>query len=291
MLYPRTIQLYPFRRMVMCGGSSTRNKSGSAVTASTRTAIITGAGQGIGKAIALRLARDGFDICINDLSSNAAAAESVTAEIRSLGRKSVTAFANVADRSDVEGMIERSVNELGPLSVMIANAGIVQVKPLLDATENDAQRVFDVNIHGVINCGTLAAKQFIKQGGGGKIINAASGTSFKAAPMLGFYSASKAAVRSLTHTFAMELAMHKITVNAYAPGVVDTKMWDQIDGAMGKYKGLEKGETFKGFESMIMLGRTSVPEDVCGAVSFLASKDSDYVTGHTLVCDGGLVFN
>ncbi|KAK7043208.1 hypothetical protein VNI00_008562 [Paramarasmius palmivorus] len=257
----------------------TSGPSTSKTTASTKTAIITGAAQGIdtnglisGKAIALRLAQDGFDICVNDVPSNAAAAESVSTEIRSLGRKSVTVIASVVSRAEVESMIQSSVKDLGPLTVMVANAGIVQVKPLLDSTEEDAQRVFDVNIHGVINCATLAAKQFIKQGGGGKIINAASGTSFRAAPMLGFYSASKAAVRSLTHTFAMEFGMHKITVNAYAPGVVGTKMWDKIDEEMAKLKGVQRGESFKGFEHQITLGRTSVPEDVVGTVSFLESQ-------------------
>lgn len=130
----------------------------------------------------------------------------------------------------------------------------------------------------------------ISQGSGGKLLGAASVVAFRPFAMLSHYSASKWAVRGLTQSFAVEMAEHKITVNAYAPGIVGTAMWDLIDEKLGEKTGAKKGDTIKKYASLIALGRTSVPEDVSNTVSFLASKDSDYMTGQTIVVDGGVVF-
>ncbi|KAK0462522.1 uncharacterized protein EV420DRAFT_1477227 [Desarmillaria tabescens] len=262
----------------------------SVTTASTRTAIITGAGQGIGRGIALRLAQDGFDICVNDLSSNAKQVKAVVDEITSLGGRAISAFGDVSKRADVEEIVKMSVDTLGPLTVMVANAGIAHSKPILDITEDDLRRIFEVNVMGVFNSDTVAAKQFMKQGTSGKILNAASGTSFRADHLLAHYSATKAAVRSLTHSFAMELGRHRITVNAYAPGIVASPMWEEIDRGMSEINGLPLGQNFSRFTNSICLGRTSVPEDPAKLVSFLAGPDSDYMTGQTIVIDGGNVF-
>ncbi len=124
-----------------------------------------------------------------------------------------------------------------------------------------------------------------------KILGAASIAAFKASPTLAHYSASKWAVRGLTQAFAMDMASHKITVNAFAPGIVGTAMWDMLDEELGKMTGVQKGETIKKYtQELISLGRTSVPEDVSNTVHFLASKDSDYMTGQTLIMDGGMIF-
>jgi NAD(P)-dependent dehydrogenase (short-subunit alcohol dehydrogenase family) len=131
----------------------------------------------------------------------------------------------------------------------------------------------------------------IKQGSGGKIIGAASIAAFKAAPGLAHYCASKAAVSSFTKTFALELAPHKINVNAYAPGVVDTPIWDMINENVAKATGRSREETLQRYGQNIALGRLSVPEDVAKCASYLASPDSDYMTGQTLVIDGGIVMN
>ncbi|PVH82875.1 acetoin dehydrogenase-like protein [Cadophora sp. DSE1049] len=257
-----------------------------------RTAIVTGSARGIGKAIAIRLAEDGFDVCINDIAANKAGIEETVKEIQSLGRSSYGHIADVSKLSEVETLIAASVKELGPLNVMIANAGIAQVKALLDLSEDDVRRMFEVNVFGVFNCYSAAAKQMIRQGGGGKIVGAASIVAFKPFAMLSHYSASKFAVRGFTQAFAMEMAEHKITVNGYAPGIVGTAMWDLIDEELGKKSGVKKGDTIKKYsEDLIALGRTSVPEDVAKTVSYLASPDSDYMTGQTLVIDGGIVFN
>ncbi|KAJ3789545.1 3-oxoacyl-reductase [Lentinula aff. detonsa] len=257
----------------------------------SKSAIVTGAGQGIGKAIALRLAQDGFDICVNDLEMNSGMVTNVVEDIKALGRKAVPAYGDVSKLPQVEAMVDTSVNQLGTLDVIVANAGIAHVQWAMDAKEADIQRLFEVNFSGVVYSDQAAARQFIKQGSGGKIINAASVVSFRPFPMIPIYSATKAAVRSFTQSLAMELADHKITVNAYAPGVVDSSMWETIDKGMSEINGLPKGENFQKTKSTITMGRTSVPEDVAKMVSFLASSDSDYVTGQTMLVDGGIAFS
>lgn len=252
---------------------------------------MTGAAQGIGKSIALRLASDGYDVCVNDLAANLKSAEEVASTIKSTGRNAIAVAADVSNLSDVQILVQTSVDELGPLNTMVANAGIAQVKALLDLTPSDLKRMFEVNVFGLYNCYSTAAKQMIKQGGGGKILGAASIVAFKPFALLSHYSASKWAVRGLTQAFAMEMAPHGITVNAYAPGIVGTAMWDLIDEELGKLNGVKKGDTIKKYSAdLIALGRTSVPEDVSGTVSWLAGKDSDYVTGQTICVDGGVIF-
>lgn len=259
-----------------------------------RTAIVTGSARGIGKGIALRLARDGYSVTVNDLPALQSEMDAVVAEIQST-YPSVRAYAHAADVTspeEVTSLVAASVDKLGPLSTMVANAGIAQVKPLLDLTPEDFGRMFAVNVQGVHYCYQAAAKQLIAQKTPGKLIGAASIVAFKPFPLLGHYSASKWAVRGLSQVYAMELARHRITVNAYAPGIVDTKMWELIDeGLVRREPGAQKGDMIKRFsDEKIALGRTSVPEDVAKLVGFLASEEADYVTGQTMVVDGGIVF-
>ncbi|KAF5013189.1 hypothetical protein FDECE_768 [Fusarium decemcellulare] len=236
-----------------------------------RTAIVTGSSRGIGKAIAIRLAQDGYDVCVNDIPANKAGIDQAVSEIQKLGRKAYGHVADVSKTDEVKNMVEQSAKELGPLNTMVANAGIAQVKSALDLTEEDLRRVFDVNVFGVFNCYSAAAKQMIKQGGGGKIIGAASIVSYKPFAMLSNYSASKFAVRGLTQAFAMEMAPHKITTNAYAPGIVGTAMWDLIDAELARVHGAKRGDMIKKYsDELIALGRTSVPEDVSKATAMYA---------------------
>jgi NAD(P)-dependent dehydrogenase (short-subunit alcohol dehydrogenase family) len=255
----------------------------------------------------LRLAHDGYDVCINDVQANKPGCDEVVKEIQGLGRKAIAFTADVSNLKEVQDLVQASVSELGPLNTMVANAGIAQVKALLDLTEQDLRRMFEVNgnysehcciqlsdnstVYGVFNCYSAAAKQMVSQGSGGKLLGAASIVAFKPFALLSHYSASKWAVRGMTQAFAMEMAEHKITVNAYAPGIVGTAMWDLIDEKLGEKTGAKKGDTIKKYTNeLIALGRTSVPEDVASTVSFLASKDSDYMTGQTIVIDGGIIF-
>ncbi|KAF2762332.1 NAD(P)-binding protein, partial [Pseudovirgaria hyperparasitica] len=245
-----------------------------------------------GKAIATRLASDGYALCLNDVPALSADLASVASSLSSIHSVQTTTYAaDVSVLPEVEALVAHSVSSLGPLSTMVANAGIAQVKPLLDLSEQDLRRMFEVNVFGVYNCYASAARQMIAQGGGGKILGAASIVAFKPFPMLSHYSASKWAVRGLTQAFAMEVSRHKITVNAYAPGIVGTAMWDLIDEGLGKLDGRKRGETIKKYvEELTALGRTSTPEDVANVVGFLASDDSDFMTGQTVVVDGGIIY-
>jgi acetoin reductase-like protein len=272
--------------------------------AKTRTAIVTGASRGIGRAIAVRLAQDGYAVTVNDLPSLQPDLESLAGELQS-AYGAERAYAHTADVSfpeQVAGLVQASIARLGPLDTFVANAGIAQVKPLLELTPEDWKRMFEVNVAGVHYCFQEAAKAMIAHGTEngigkgkgkvrGKLISAASIVAFKPFARLGHYSASKWAVRGLTQVYAMELARYGITVNAYAPGIVDTKMWELIDDGLGRMEGKPKGEMIRRYsDQLIALGRTSVPEDVAGLVSFLASKDADYITGQTYIVDGGIIY-
>ncbi|KXX82198.1 L-2,3-butanediol dehydrogenase [Madurella mycetomatis] len=266
----------------------------------TRTAIVTGAARGIGRAIAVRLAQDGYSITANDLPALQDELDTLTAELQSAyGVRAYTHVADVSSPEQVGELVRASVDTLGPLNTMVANAGIAQVKPLLELTPDDWKRMFEVNVAGVHYCFQAAARAMIAQAEGkaegdrlaGKLISAASIVAFRPFAQLGHYSASKWAVRGLSQVYAMELAKHKITVNAYAPGIVDTKMWELIDSGLGKKEGKAKGEVIRQYsDQLIALGRTSVSEDVAGLVSFLASKDADYITGQTYIVDGGIIY-
>jgi meso-butanediol dehydrogenase / (S,S)-butanediol dehydrogenase / diacetyl reductase len=169
---------------------------------------------------------------------------------------------------------------------MVANAGVAGVAPLLEVTPEQFDWLMSINLRGVFLSYTAAARQMIAQGGGGKIIGAASIAAHKGFAMLGHYSASKWAVRGLTQVAAQEWAQHGITVNAYCPGVVGTKMWDLIDEKLAEQMGLQKGEALAKFSELITLGRVETPEDVAAFVSYLASPDSNYMTGQSVMIDG-----
>src|SRR5919112_4035304 len=256
----------------------------------SRIALVTGAARGIGRGIALRLAADGLDVAVNDVEANSDDLDSVAEEIRQEGRRTVAITADVSEPDEVEGMVGRVAEELGQLNVMVANAGIAQVKPLLEVTPEDFDGLMSVNLRGVFLCYQAAARQMIRQGGGGKIIGAASIAAHKGFAMLGHYSTSKWAVRGLTQAAAQEWAEYGITVNAYCPGIVGTAMWDLIDEKLAEHMGLQKGEALQQYSELIALGRVEEPEDVAAFVSYLASRDSDYMTGQSVMIDGGILF-
>jgi meso-butanediol dehydrogenase / (S,S)-butanediol dehydrogenase / diacetyl reductase len=253
-----------------------------------KVALVTGAGQGIGRAIALRLAKDGFDVAINDINHDTI--RQVSLEIEQLGRSSLVVPADISNRNEVFSMVDRVVHRFGQLDVMVSNAGIVQVKPLLEITEQDLETIFRINVFGTLYCMQAAAKQMIKQKSG-KIINASSTSGKRGVEFLGHYAATKFSVIGMTQSAAKEWARHGITVNAYCPGIVGTSMWEKIDEQMSKYTDVSVGETLKQRIEAIPLGRVEKPEDVANYVSFLASEDSDYMTGQAVVIDGGMVFS
>lgn len=258
------------------------------MTIHKKVALVTGAGQGIGRSIALRLARDGVDLALVDI--NVEKLQAVAAEIRNLGRRATTYVADVSKRDEIYAAVEHAANELGSLDIMVNNAGIAQVKALLDVTPADVERILKVNVEGVLWGIQAAAKKFKALKKKGKIINAASIAGHDAFALLGVYCATKFAVRALTQAAARELASDGITVNAYCPGVVGTDMWVEIDKRMAEITGVPVGETYKKYVAGIALGRAETPDDVAGLVSYLAGPDSDYMTGQAPLIDGGLVY-
>lgn len=251
----------------------------------SRTVIITGGAAGIGRGIAKALASEGANVVIADL--NLEAAQSVVDEITKAGGKAIPAQVDVTKRSSVASGIELAVKTFGKLDCYFNNAGFNKPMKFLDVTEENFNAIMSVNALAVFVGTQEAAKQFIRQGSGGKVVNTASIAGRTGFSSFAPYSASKAAVISITQAAARALAEHKITVNAFSPGVVDTPLWVQLD------KDLEAiGEGDSGFDSMaagILVGRAAQPEDITPTALFLASSDSDYVTGQTMAIDGGMI--
>lgn len=256
-----------------------------------RVAVVTGAGRGIGQSIAQRLGNDGMHVIVADLPSMQDGAAETAEGIREAGGEASPAEVDVTDEDSTNALVRTAVDAGGSLDVFVANAGIAQVESLLDYSVEDFQKILDVNVTGVFLSYQAAAKQMKEQDSGGKIIGAASIVAFRPFAMLAPYSASKWAVRGLTQASAMEWAKYGITVNAYGPGIVGTAMWDLIDEKLAEEEGLQKGEAIKKYAGDILLGRVSVPDDVARLVSFLASSDSDYITGQTMLVDGGMQFS
>ncbi|MEU0498502.1 acetoin reductase [Mycobacterium sp. NPDC006124] len=253
-----------------------------------KVALVTGAGRGIGRGIALRLARDGADVALVDIGPDGISA--VAEEITGLGSKATTFVADVSERDQVFAAVDHAATTLGGFDVMVNNAGIALVAPLLDTTPEDVAKIWAVNVDGVLWGIQAAVTTFKERGTRGKVINASSIAGHEGFGMLGVYSATKFAVRALTQAAAKEHAADGITVNAYCPGVVGTDMWVEIDKRFAALTGAAEGETYEKFVGGIALGRAETPDDVAGFVSYLAGPDSDYMTGQAGLIDGGMVY-
>ncbi|MBV1824544.1 acetoin reductase [Komagataeibacter oboediens] len=253
-----------------------------------KVAVVTGAAQGIGRGIALRLARDGADLVVVDIAQDRL--DGVREDIQALGRKVLAVAADISVRDQVFAVIGQAVQHFGGVDIMVNNAGVAQVRALEDVTPEDMGRIFQINVNGTLWGIQAAAQAFRKLGRRGKIINACSIAGHEGYAFLGVYSATKFAVRGLTQAAAKELAPHGITVNAYCPGVVGTDMWVEIDRRMAEATGAEIGATYQKYVNGIALGRAETPDDVAAFVAWLACADSDYMTGQSVLIDGGLVF-
>jgi meso-butanediol dehydrogenase/(S,S)-butanediol dehydrogenase/diacetyl reductase len=225
---------------------------------------------------------------IGDLNADGAAEVAGKLSDEGLG---VDAHAvDVSQRESTQELIAATVSRFGRLDVMFNNAGFNKPEPFLDVTEEVWQRVMDVNALGVLLGTQEAAKQIISQGTGGKIVNTASIASRQGFPAFAPYCASKAAVLSITQAAARALAPHGITVNGFAPGVVDTPLWEQLDLDLVSIGEAENpGEAMAEFSAGILLGRPAQPDDIAGTALFLASSESDYMTGQVVMIDGGMV--
>lgn len=258
-------------------------------TRNGKVAFVTGSAQGIGKAIAQRLHTDGFSVAIADLNKDSA--ETTAHELGGADAGVITVEVDVADRKSVFGAIDRTVTELGGLDVVVNNAGIAVQSPIEEIGPEDVERIFSINFNGVLWGIQAATKAFKRLGHGGKIISAASQAGHVGNPGIALYSATKFAVRGLTQTAARDLASAGITVNTYAPGIVRTPLMAKLAKETAEAAGQPEEWGWEQFTSGITMERLSEPEDVANVVSFLASGDSNYITGQSILVDGGMVFN
>jgi D-sorbitol dehydrogenase (acceptor) len=246
-----------------------------------KVAVVTGGARGIGLAIARGLAKEGARVCIADIDK---AAPEAALE---LGRDSFSCRLDVTRLDSIDAMVAEVKRHAGGIDILVNNAAIFDMAPLGEITESSFDKIFAVNVKGLLFTLQAVAREMVAGGRGGKIINIASQAGRRGEPLVAVYCASKAAVISITQSAGLALIKHKINVNGIAPGVVDTPMWEEVDALFAKYEGLAIGEKKRLVGEAVPFGRMGKPEDHVGAAIFLASADSDYVVAQTLNVDGG----
>ncbi len=253
-----------------------------------KSAIVTGAGRGIGRATALKFAREGAHVLVPDLDP--VASEETAGAIQALGRKGVSLQVDVTRMADIQRMVETALREFGQIDILVNNAGITLVRDPLQLSEADWDRTLNLNLKAVFFCSQAVAREMVKQKRG-VILNAASISGRSGRPMMTDYCASKFGVIAITQSLALALARHGIRVNAVAPGIVDTDMWVGIDREWSALEGKPAGTMKQSRVATIPLGRIETPEDVANLYTFLASDEAAYVTGQTYNVCGGLQLN
>lgn len=245
-----------------------------------KVAVVTGAASGNGRAISERFAEEGADIVLADL--NEAGMEETARRVRQQERRALCVRCDVAQRDQVQALVEAAVREFGRIDVMVANAGIGRGATFLDLSDQDWDAVLDVNLRGVFLCDQIAARQMVKQGGGGQIVNIASIMAELGSPGAANYCASKAGVKSLTKSAALALAPHNIRVTAIGPGYIDTPLTAALQ---------EEPALLANLTRQTPMGRIGEPQDVANAAVFLASDEAKFFTGQTIYPDGGFLLN
>ncbi|MBZ5584686.1 MAG: SDR family oxidoreductase [Acidobacteriia bacterium] len=240
-----------------------------------KTALVTGASKGIGKGIALELARAGCDVAVN-YRTDRAGAEAVAAEIESLGRRAFALYADVGVGAEVDALFDEVFRRFGALRIHVNNAGVQTFKPLLDLREDEWDRVLDTNLKGCFLC-TRRAAVHMKEHGGGRIINIGSGCNKTPFPNLSSYTASKGGIEMFTKVAAVELGPYGITVNCVAPGAIEI---ERTRHEAGDYAGT--------WSKITPLRRIGLPADVAALTTFLAGDEANFITGQTIWVDGGL---
>jgi NAD(P)-dependent dehydrogenase (short-subunit alcohol dehydrogenase family) len=247
-----------------------------------KVAVVTGGARGIGRAICERYAAEGAVVAVADLLT--AEAEAVAREI---GDPAFAVELNVTRQDSIDAMVRTVVGRAGGIDILVNNAAIFDMGPVLEITRESYAKTFTVNVEGLLFTLQAVARQMVQQGRGGKIINMASQAGRRGEPLVLVYCASKAAVISITQSAGLALIRDGINVNGISPGVVDTPMWDEVDALFAKYENLPLGEKKRQVGEAVPYGRMGRPEDHAGAAVFLASSDSDYVVAQTLNVDGG----
>ena len=242
-----------------------------------QVAIVTGAGQGIGRAVALTLAREGATVVVNDIDLEKA--EKVAEEVSAQGGQALPVQADVSKAKDVDVLVKKALDSYKRVDILVNNAGVAKLTRLLELTEAEWDRTMNINIKGQFLCSKAVIAQMIKQERG-KIVNIASLAAHIGAPGLAAYGASKGGVVQLTKALAVEFGKYNIMVNAVSPGLT---MTDLIKSAVK-----DRPDFIEGIDR-IPLRRAAEPEDIANAVLFLASSESDYITGQVIIVDGGLM--
>jgi len=243
-----------------------------------RIALVTGSGSGMGRAFSIALAHAGADVAITELPGREKAAEETAAEVRAAGRRALTLPLDVRQVSSIREMVDGVLSAWGQIDILVNNAGINIRKMAVDVQEDDWDQVLDTDLKGVFFCAQAVGRHMIARGMGGKIVNIASQVGLVAYHSRVAYCAAKAGVINITRALALEWAPHHINVNAVAPTFVRTPLVEKL---------LEDPAVREDVVRRIPLGRVAEPEDIVGAVVYLAGPASDMVTGHTLVVDGG----
>lgn len=247
-------------------------------TLSGKVACITGAGTGIGVGIALAMADAGADVAVSYFGSEEGARKTAE-QIEAKGRRALLRKADVAIGDQARALVDETVETLGRIDIMVNNSGVTWPKPFLELDEETWDRTFGINLRGMYLCSQRAAQHMVKQASGGRIINLSSVHGFSATRNHAHYEATKGGINMFTKALAIELAEHQITVNAIAPGAIEVERYYRT---MPNY---DRNATGK----KIPIGRVGVPEDVAPLAVFLASDDASYITGETILVDGGLI--
>jgi NAD(P)-dependent dehydrogenase (short-subunit alcohol dehydrogenase family) len=246
-----------------------------------KVAIVTGGAQGIGRAICERYGAEDAKVVVADI--NTAEAQKVAAAIPG----AIAINLDVTSQASIDAMVEKVNAEFGQIDILVNNAAIFTLAPILEIKREDYQKVFTVNVEGLLFTLQTVAKSMVEKGVKGRIINMASQAGRRGEALVGVYCASKAAVISLTQSCALGLIKDGIRVNGIAPGVVDTPMWGEVDAKFAVYENLKIGDKKKAVGLAVPYGRMGWPEDYGGAATFLASDDAEYVVAQTLNVDGG----
>lgn len=252
-----------------------------------KIAVITGGARGIGLAIAQRYLAEGARVVVADVDRQAVDAAVASLQQQVPAECVLGVELDVCAQASIEAMVATVVGRFGGIDILVNNAAVFDMAPVLDVTEASFDRQFAVNTKGMFFTLQAVARTMVERGQGGKIINMASQAGRRGEALVSVYCASKAAVISLTQSCGLDLIKHGINVNGIAPGVVDTPMWDTVDALFARYEQRPPGEKKRLVGEAVPFGRMGLPEDHAGAAVFLASPDSDYIVAQTLNVDGG----